>query len=144
MHSWIPQLHQSASLPGVNNFLCHFWVTKKRLQMFPGLGIILCNTFGVWITFLCSKNWLKTQPFFPCWIWVSEKLMWIEWMKIQSLIWTIILPLGLEFLNMLNSKKKFEQALELKDLSILRWSLPLSQIPPLWKRAQACHGGGAC
>lgn len=32
MHSWIPQLHQSANLPGVNNFLCHFWVTKKRLQ----------------------------------------------------------------------------------------------------------------
>lgn len=31
MLSWIPQPHQSANLSGVNNFLCHFWITKKRL-----------------------------------------------------------------------------------------------------------------
>lgn len=39
-------------------------------------------------------------------------------MKLQSLIWTIIFPLGLEFLNILDSKKKFESALDLKALSL--------------------------
>lgn len=36
-------------------------------------------------------------------------------MKIQSLLWSIILPLGLEFLNVFDSKKKFESSTEPKD-----------------------------
>ena len=105
--------------------------------MFQDWALLCMMLLECVFPFLCSRSWLKTPPSSPRWIRVSERPMWTEWMKVPPLRWTIILPLGLEFLNILQSRKKVESALDLKDLSVLKWSLPASQMSPPGERAAA-------